>query len=211
MWSFKELNHKGILRQINTCRKVPLQVKLFWWRHFLMLSISLICLRSTMWLRVDNYKRGHKEAFIDAQGKSELCGCCHISALLRASLESLYRPRHLCCECPSSEFTQLDWSWAETVVPCLRTPIRRKSLLAILKDVSFFLYSTYLRDTCLYTSTLYKYVNRPMNPGPARIVWLKVVGNEKWGGSGRWQMIDIGLGPWWSMSVFLCIWPPSWI
>ncbi len=34
---------------------------------------------------------------------------------------------------------------------------------------------------------------------------LKVVGNEKLGGSGRWQMIDIGLGSWRSMSVFLCI------
>ncbi len=26
---------------------------------------------------------------------------------------------------------------------------------------------------------------------------LKVVNSEKQGGSGRWQMIDIGLGPWW--------------
>ncbi len=34
---------------------------------------------------------------------------------------------------------------------------------------------------------------------------LKVVGNEKEGGPGKWQMIDIGLGPWWSMSVCLCI------
>ena len=29
-------------------------------------------------------------------------------------------------------------------------------------------------------------------------IWdgLKVVGNEKEGGSGKWQMIDIGLGLW---------------
>jgi len=39
--------------------------------------------------------------------------------------------------------------------------------------------------------------------------FLKVVGNEKEGGSGKWQMIDIGLGLWWSMSVCLCIQPPS--
>ncbi len=35
----------------------------------------------------------------------------------------------------------------------------------------------------------------------ACLAYLKVVGNEKVGGSGRWQMIRIYLGPWWSMSV----------
>ncbi len=40
---------------------------------------------------------------------------------------------------------------------------------------------------------------------------LKVVGNEKRGGSRRWHMIDVGLVLWWSMSVFLCNWTPSWI
>ncbi len=33
------------LRQINTCRKVPLQVNFFKWRHFALLSMSLIFLR----------------------------------------------------------------------------------------------------------------------------------------------------------------------
>jgi hypothetical protein len=31
---------------------------------------------------------------------------------------------------------------------------------------------------------------------PSLNLYLKVVGNEKVGGSGRWHMIDIGLGPW---------------
>ncbi len=38
---------------------------------------------------------------------------------------------------------------------------------------------------------------------------LKVVGNEKEGGPGKLQMIDIYLGLWWSMSICLCIKPPS--
>ncbi len=29
-----------------------------------------------------------------------------------------------------------------------------------------------------------------------------VVGNEKWGGSGIWLLIEYGTGPWWSMSVY---------
>ncbi len=36
----------GGLRQINTCRKVPLQLNFFRWRHFALLSISLIFLRA---------------------------------------------------------------------------------------------------------------------------------------------------------------------
>ncbi len=35
----------GCLRQINTCRKVPIQVNLFRWRHFALLYIGLIFLR----------------------------------------------------------------------------------------------------------------------------------------------------------------------
>ncbi len=35
-----------------------------------------------------------------------------------------------------------------------------------------------------------------MCPSVQRGFYLKVVGNEKVGGSGRWQMIDIGLGLW---------------
>ncbi len=31
---------------------------------------------------------------------------------------------------------------------------------------------------------------------PKGFAKLKVVGNEKEGGSGKWQMIDIGLGLW---------------
>ncbi len=138
----KELTRKGILRQINTCRKVFFVGKSFRWRHFLMLSISLIFLRSTVWHKVDNYKRGHKEAFIDAQGKSGLCGCCHISALLRASLKILYKPRCQCCECPISELAQFYWAWAKTVVRYLRTQNRWKSLLTFLMVVSSFLYWT---------------------------------------------------------------------
>jgi hypothetical protein len=34
-------------RQIKTCRKVPLQVHFFRWRHFALPSISLICLQCT--------------------------------------------------------------------------------------------------------------------------------------------------------------------
>ncbi len=35
----------GDLSQINTCRKVPLKVNFFRWRHLALLSLSLICLR----------------------------------------------------------------------------------------------------------------------------------------------------------------------
>jgi hypothetical protein len=38
----------GGLRQINTCRKVPLQVKFFRWRHFALVSIRLIFLCPTL-------------------------------------------------------------------------------------------------------------------------------------------------------------------
>jgi hypothetical protein len=35
--------------------------------------------------------------------------------------------------------------------------------------------------------------------------FLKVVGNEKLGGSGGWQMLEDGSGPWRSMSVCFLI------
>ncbi len=42
---FKQKSRRGGgIRQINTCRKVPLQVNFFSWRHFALLSISLIFL-----------------------------------------------------------------------------------------------------------------------------------------------------------------------
>jgi hypothetical protein len=37
---------------------------------------------------------------------------------------------------------------------------------------------------------------RVMDPDSWILPSLKVVGNEKVGGSQRWHMIDIGLGPW---------------
>ncbi len=40
-------NKKEGLRQINTCRKVPLQVNFLRWRHLALLSISLIFLNSS--------------------------------------------------------------------------------------------------------------------------------------------------------------------
>ncbi len=65
---------------------------------------------------------------------------------------------------------------------------------------NFFKYAYgYLYD-CVTTvqCTYYRHINT-----------LKVVGNEKEGGPGKWQMLDIYLGLWWSMPVCLCIQPPS--
>ncbi len=42
----QNLGSEGGLRQINTCRKIPLQVNFFRWRLFALPSMSLIFLRS---------------------------------------------------------------------------------------------------------------------------------------------------------------------
>ncbi len=36
---------------------------------------------------------------------------------------------------------------------------------------------------------------------------LKVVGNKKWGVSGRWLLLEDGFGPWRSLSVYFLMWP----
>ncbi len=40
---------------------------------------------------------------------------------------------------------------------------------------------------------------------------LKVVGNEKWGGSGVCLLIEKGTGPWWWMSVYFLMGPLSFL
>jgi hypothetical protein len=50
-----------------------------------------------------------------------------------------------------------------------------------------------------WCNPIHKFVLRSLNL-KWRLIFissLKVVGNEKVGGSRRWHMIDIGLGPWW--------------
>ncbi len=45
----------------------------------------------------------------------------------------------------------------------------------------------------------------------SKLFFLKVVGNEKWGGSGVWLLLEYGTGPWWSMSVNFFMGPSSFL
>jgi hypothetical protein len=56
--------------------------------------------------------------------------------------------------------------------------------------------TTFLNFSKLISSLKAQVCNISRNYIDIKFFYLKIVGNEKVGGSRRWHMIDIGLGPW---------------